>query len=84
MVLALPSRNSHLNSVIHYNTPAAKSLQLCMTLCDPMDCSPQDSSVHEDSPGKNTGVGCQPSSMGSAQPRDQTHVFYIARGFFTI
>ena len=24
----------------------AKSLQLCPTLCDPMDCSPPDSSVH--------------------------------------
>ena len=28
------------------------------TLCDPMDSSPPGSSVHEDSPGKNTGVGC--------------------------
>ena len=27
-------------------------------LCDPMDCSPAGSSVHGDSPGKNTGVGC--------------------------
>ena len=24
----------------------------------PMDCSPPGSSVHVDSPGKNTGVGC--------------------------
>ena len=24
----------------------AKLLQLCLTLCDPMDCSPPDSSVH--------------------------------------
>ena len=32
--------------------------QSCLTLCDPMDCSPPGSSVHEDSPGKNTGVGC--------------------------
>ena len=31
--------------------------QSCWTLCDPMDCSPQDSSVHGDSPGKNIGVG---------------------------
>ena len=30
----------------------------CLTLCDPMDCSPSGSSVHGDSPGKNTGVGC--------------------------
>ena len=28
------------------------------TLCDPINCSPPDSSVHGDSPGKNTGVGC--------------------------
>ena len=27
------------------------------TLCDPVDCSPPGSSVHGDSPGKNTGVG---------------------------
>jgi len=32
--------------------------QSCLTLCNPMDCSLPDSSVHGDSPGKNTGVGC--------------------------
>ena len=32
--------------------------QSCPILCDPMDRSPQGSSVHGDSPGKNTGVGC--------------------------
>ena len=37
----------------------AKSLQLHLTLCDPMDCSLPGSSVHGDSPGKNTGVGCR-------------------------
>ena len=31
--------------------------QLCLTLYDPMDYSLPGSSVHEDSPGKNTGVG---------------------------
>ena len=35
----------------------AKSLQSCLTPCDPMNCSPPGSSVHGDSPGKNTGVG---------------------------
>ena len=29
----------------------------CLTLCDPVDCSPPGSSVHGN-PGKNTGVGC--------------------------
>ena len=32
--------------------------QLCLTLCDPMDSSLPDSSVHGHSTGKNTGVGC--------------------------
>ena len=37
---------------------AAKSLQLCPTLCDPIDGSPAGSPHPWDSPGKNTGVGC--------------------------
>ena len=36
----------------------AKSLQSCLTLFNPMDCSPPGSSVHGNSAGKNTGVGC--------------------------
>ena len=31
--------------------------QSWLTLCDPKDCSPPGSSIHGDSPGKNTGVG---------------------------
>ena len=37
---------------------AAKSLQSCPTLCDPIHCSPPGSPCPWDSPGKNTGVGC--------------------------
>ena len=33
-------------------------LLLCLTLCDPMDCSPPGSSAHGHSPGKSTRVGC--------------------------
>ena len=36
---------------------AAKPLQSCPTLCDPVDGSPP-GSCPWDSPGKNTGVGC--------------------------
>ena len=32
--------------------------QSCLTFSDPMDCSPPVSSIHWDSPGKNTGVDC--------------------------
>ena len=38
--------------------------QSCLTLCDPMDCSLPGSSVHGDSPGKNTGVGCHALLQG--------------------
>ena len=51
--------------------------------CGPMDCSLPGSSVHENSPGKNTGVGAMPSSRGSSQLMDRIHVSYIAGGFFT-
>ena len=37
---------------------AAKSLQSCLTLCDPIDGSPPRLPRPWDSPGKNTGVGC--------------------------
>ena len=58
--------------------------QSCPTLWDPMDCSPSGSSVHQDSPGKNTGVGCMPSTRGSSQPRNQTQVSRTASGFLTL
>ena len=38
--------------------------QSCLNLCDLMDCSPPLSSVHGDSPGKNTGVGCHALLQG--------------------
>ena len=39
-------------------------IQSCLTLCDSMDCSPPGSSVHGDSPSKNTGVGCHTLLQG--------------------
>ena len=42
----------------HCTGMCAKLLQLCATLCSPMDCSPPGSSVHWDSLDKSTGVGC--------------------------
>ena len=39
---------------------AAKSLQSCLTLCNPVDWTMQPTRLPRpwDSPGKNTGVGC--------------------------
>ena len=59
-----PVWDSHLiksykpKKILFYTCMHAKSLQSCLTLCDPMDCSPRGSSVHGDSPGKNTATGC--------------------------
>ena len=41
-----------------------KSLQLCPTLFNPMNCSPPGSSVHGDSPGNNTGDSCHAFLQG--------------------
>ena len=56
--------------------------QSCPTLCNPMDCSPPGSSVHGDSLGKNTRVGCHAFLQGLFPTRDQTQVSHIAGGFF--
>ena len=38
--------------------------QSCLTLCNLIDCSPPESSVHGDSSGKNIGVGCHALLQG--------------------
>ena len=56
----LTSRITHRKLRISRNNchaAAAKSFQLCPTLCDPIDGSPPGSAPW-DSPGKNTGVDC--------------------------
>ena len=45
--------------------PLCLIVQLHLTLCDPMDCSPPGSSVYGDAPGKNTGVGCHALLQGT-------------------
>ena len=57
--------------------------QSCPTLRDPVDRSPPGSSVHGNSPGKNSEVGCHALLRGSSQLRDQTQISCIAGGFFT-
>ena len=39
-------------------------VQLCLTLCDPMEYSLLDSLVHGNFPGRNTGVGCHALLQG--------------------
>ena len=58
-------------------------LQSCLTLCDPMDCSPPGSSVHEILQTRILEWVAVPSSGGSSPPRNWTCVSCIAGGFIT-
>ena len=42
----------------HTHTVLSLAAQFCPILCNPADCSPSGSSVHGDSPEKNTGLDC--------------------------
>ena len=59
-------------------------VQSCMTLCNPMDCSPPGSSVHGILQARILEWAAIPFCRGLSQPRDLTQVFCIAGGFFTI
>ena len=50
-----PPTHTHIHTCM---CVCVKSLQSCLTLFDPKDCCPLGFSVHGDSPGRNTGVGC--------------------------
>ena len=61
-----------------------KVAQSCPTLCNPMDYSSPDSSVHGILKARILEWVAFPFSRGSSHPRDQTQVSRIAGGFFTI
>ena len=73
------SRNKLVCAYIH--------VQLCLTLCDPMDCSPPGPSVYAVLQVRLLKWVAVSYSRESSQPRDQTHVFVspaLAGRFFTI
>ena len=53
-----------------------KSLQSCLILCDPMNCSLPGSSAQEISQARILEWFAMPSSRESSGPRDQTHVLH--------
>ena len=62
----------------------AKSLQSCLTLCDPMNCNPPGSSVHKILQARILEWVAIPFSKGSSWTRDWTCVSYVSAGrFFT-
>ena len=56
----------------------AKSLQRCLTLCNPMDCSPPDPSAHGILQVRILQWVAMPSSRGSSEPGDLTHISYVS------
>ena len=62
-----------INQILH-----AKSLQSCLTLCDPMDCNPLGSSVREIIQARILEWIVISSSGGSSQPWDQTLISCIS------
>ena len=58
--------------------------QSCLTLFNPMDCSPPGSSAHGILQARILGWVATPFSRGLSQPRDRTPVSCIASRFFSV
>ena len=56
----------------------AKSLQSCLTLCNPMDCNLPDSSVHGILQARTLEWVVMPRSRRSSQQRDQTCISWVS------
>ena len=89
--MAVPQKNKQTIMYIYIHTHTHICVcvcvlvaQLCLTLCDPMDCSPPGFSAHGIFQARILGWVAIPFSRGFSQPRDQTQVFCTAGGFFTI
>ena len=82
----LPIPNWRLHIILPCACLWDKSLQSCLTRCDPMDCSPPGSSVQGILQASILEWIARPTSMGSSRPRDWTCGFcgsYIAGRLFT-
>ena len=75
------TQNSYENVNSDMKVLAAQS---CLTLCNPMDCSPPGSSVHGILQARILEWVAILFSRESSWPRYQTQVLCIAGGFFTI
>ena len=67
-----------------YGESESEVAQLCLTLCDPMDCSLSDFSVHGIFQTRLLEWVVMSFSRGSSQPRDQTRVSRIVGRHFTL
>ena len=72
--------NPHVKAVMCIR---ARSLQSCLTLCDPVDCGLPGSSVHGILQARILEWVAIPVSRVSSQLKDQTRLSRIAGRFFT-
>ena len=72
-LISIPSLNSR--RLIRHRV--YKYAQSCVTVCDPMHCGPPSSSGHGSLQARILEWVALPSSRGSSQPRDQTHISYF-------
>ena len=82
----LPIPNWRLHIILPCACVCTKSFHSCLTLCDPMDCSPPGSSVQGILQASILEWIAMPSSRGSSRPRDWACGFcgsYIAGRRFT-
>ena len=83
-------QNTNLESIdwvfngISFEVKCSEVTQSCPTLCNPMDCNVQDSSVHGIFQARVLEWVAISFSRGSSRPRDRTWVSRIAGRCFTI
>ena len=71
-------KRKHIPNMRVFAYVRAKLLQSCPTLCGNMDCGQPGSSVRGISQARILEWVTIPSSRGSSQPRDGTHMYYIS------
>ena len=75
---SLAVRSKHMCVFVYVFVCVYACTHLCLTVCDPMDCNPSGSSVHEISQARILEQVVISYSRESSWPRDQTHVSCIS------
>ena len=84
MIQILSTFLTSFSTCLPYVSSVCLVTQLCLTLCNFMDCSLPGSSVHGILQARVLEWVAMPSCRGSSQPRDQTQVSLIAGRHFTV
>ena len=80
----LTTESSKHKHILQKHLNVSSGAQSCLTLCDPMDCSPPTSSVHGILQARILEWVAISFSMGYSWPRDQPQVSCIMSRFFLL